>query len=78
MKYKLTLLFFILFLIPHCRIIDYDELKVEEVIGSGSFGDVFSGEYEGQKVAIKSFLKRKVSDNAIHLLSYFTMINYDY
>ena len=34
-------------------------------IGVGSFGHVYSGELNGQKVAVKTFLKRKVSDNTI-------------
>jgi len=34
-------------------------------IGTGSFGKVYSAEYNGQKVAVKTFLKRKVTDDAI-------------
>jgi serine/threonine protein kinase len=35
------------------------------VIGTGSFGDVFAGAWKGQKVAIKQFMKQKVTDEVL-------------
>jgi serine/threonine protein kinase len=35
------------------------------VIGTGSFGDVFVGTWKGQRVAIKQFMKQKVTDEIL-------------
>jgi len=33
--------------------VSYDEIKLEEIIGNGSFGEVWSGSFRGKKVAVK-------------------------
>jgi serine/threonine protein kinase/ABC-type branched-subunit amino acid transport system substrate-binding protein len=46
-------------------IINYESLTVGSKIGVGTFGDVFSAIYNGEKVAVKKFLKQKVTDNVL-------------
>lgn len=42
-------------------IVGMHEITTEELIGNGTFGDVYSGRYRGRKVAIKKFVRQKVT-----------------
>lgn len=46
-------------------VIHYETLTIGSKIGVGTFGDVFSAIYQGEKVAVKKFLKQKVADNVM-------------
>lgn len=46
-------------------IINYDDMQLGEVIGTGSFGDVYEGAWKGQPVAVKQFMKQKVTDEVL-------------
>lgn len=35
------------------------------MIGTGSFGDVYAGLWKDQKVAVKQFMKQKVTDEVL-------------
>lgn len=40
-------------------------MTVGSKIGVGTFGDVYSAVLNGEKVAVKKFLKQKVTDNVM-------------
>jgi len=42
--------------------LSYSDLTVETIIGSGSFGSVYSAKYKGQSVILKQFAKQKYSE----------------
>lgn len=46
-------------------IIPYEKITIGSKIGVGTFGDVFSAVYTGEKVAVKKFLKQRVTDNVL-------------
>lgn len=46
-------------------IIQYEKMTIGSKIGVGTFGDVFSAVYQGEKVAVKKFLKQRVTDNVL-------------
>jgi len=46
-------------------IINFEDIALNEVIGTGSFGDVFSGSWKGQQVAVKLFMKQKVTEEVL-------------
>lgn len=46
-------------------IIPYEKITIGSKIGVGTFGDVFSAVYSGEKVAVKKFLKQRVTDNVL-------------
>eukprot|EP00026_Physarum_polycephalum_P001102 Phypoly_transcript_01103.p1 GENE.Phypoly_transcript_01103~~Phypoly_transcript_01103.p1 ORF type:complete len:774 (+),score=173.32 Phypoly_transcript_01103:1162-3483(+) len=46
-------------------IINYEKMTIGSKIGVGTFGDVFSAVFNGEKVAVKKFLKQKVTDNVL-------------
>jgi serine/threonine protein kinase/ABC-type branched-subunit amino acid transport system substrate-binding protein len=46
-------------------VIQYEKMTVGSKIGVGTFGDVFSAVYNGEKVAVKKFLKQRVTDNVL-------------
>lgn len=41
--------------------INFDDVKLGSVIGTGAFGDVFSAVYANRKVAVKKFVKQAVT-----------------
>lgn len=45
--------------------IDFSELKFEEKIGEGTFGEVWKGTCRGKEVAIKKLKKEKSDENAL-------------
>ncbi|AVL95162.1 putative serine/threonine protein kinase receptor [Moumouvirus australiensis] len=46
-----------------CRwVIDYKEIQIGKQIGQGSYGTVYSGKWKGVEVAVKKFVKQKLSE----------------
>lgn len=43
--------------------ISWKELKLEKLIGSGTFGEVYEGKWKGSTVAIKQHFLKKLSNN---------------
>lgn len=49
-----------------CRfLIKYEDLKIGEKIGAGSYGEVRAGVVHGQKVAVKQIVRQKLTDTAL-------------
>ncbi|QTF49773.1 putative serine/threonine-protein kinase/receptor [Acanthamoeba polyphaga mimivirus] len=49
-----------------CRwIINYDEISIGKQIGLGSYGIVFNGKWKGVDVAVKKFVKQKLSETQL-------------
>lgn len=50
----------------HCltlfnRLVNYQDIQLGEVIGTGSFGDVFAATYNYKKVAVKKLSRHRVT-----------------
>jgi serine/threonine protein kinase len=48
-----------------CRLVSFSDVAKNELIGTGVSGDVYSGVYQNQNVAIKMFLNQKMTSDAI-------------
>jgi len=46
-------------------ILNYESMTIGSKVGVGTFGDVYSAILSGEKVAVKKFLKQKVTDNVM-------------
>eukprot|EP00002_Diphylleia_rotans_P006711 TRINITY_DN1608_c0_g1_i1.p1 TRINITY_DN1608_c0_g1~~TRINITY_DN1608_c0_g1_i1.p1 ORF type:complete len:623 (-),score=133.97 TRINITY_DN1608_c0_g1_i1:1568-3331(-) len=45
--------------------INYEDLKIGELIGVGGFGEVYKGEWRGTEVAVKILLHKSITDSTI-------------
>lgn len=45
--------------------INYDDIKIQDKVGMGSFGEVSHGYWRGQNVAVKQFIRQRVTDVAL-------------
>ncbi len=47
------------------RVIDYSSLQLGELLGKGSYGEVYSGKWECEPVAVKKLIGGKLSADTL-------------
>jgi len=47
----------------HSWIIDYKDIQVSKQVGAGSYGIVYRGRWKGIDVAVKRFIKQKLTES---------------
>jgi hypothetical protein len=46
-------------------LVNFDEIRMDKLIGTGSFGDVYAASWSSKKVAAKKFIRQKITSQLV-------------